>query len=157
MFNKVTHLYILYQILFDYWLLQDIDGSSLCYTIGPCCLFYLIPSTQFISPLPPTISWVLSLYQVLCYFLLISQMLLLPSHPQVDHLGGAMWAPVLGTAPMVAFPPPGHSDHRFLYLKVEESLVDFCSPGSHCYFSFPMKWLPCWEELCCTHHLPLLF
>ena len=81
----------------------------------------------------------------------------LPSHPQVDHLGGAVWAPVLGTVPTVAFPLPGHSDHRFLYFKVEESLVDFCSSGSHCYFSFPMKWLPCWEELCCTHHLPLLF
>ena len=45
-----------------------------------CCLFYLIPSPQFIPPLPPTISWVLSLYQALCYFSLIPQMLAVCSH-----------------------------------------------------------------------------
>ena len=38
--ESVIHicLYILFQILFHYRLLQDIDYSSLCYTVGPCCL-----------------------------------------------------------------------------------------------------------------------
>ena len=30
-------LYILFQILFHYGLLQDIEYSSLCYTVGHCC------------------------------------------------------------------------------------------------------------------------
>ena len=29
------YIYILFQILFHYSLLQDIDYSSLCYTVGP--------------------------------------------------------------------------------------------------------------------------
>ena len=33
-----THISILFQILFYYGLLQDIEYSSLCYTGGPCCL-----------------------------------------------------------------------------------------------------------------------
>jgi len=39
-----THIYILFQILFHYRLLQDTEYSSLCYTVGPYCLsilFYL--------------------------------------------------------------------------------------------------------------------
>ena len=35
-----THTHILFQILFHYRLLQDIEDSSLCYTVGPC-LFYI--------------------------------------------------------------------------------------------------------------------
>ena len=34
-------MYILLQILFHYRLLQDIEYSSLCYTVGPCCLSFL--------------------------------------------------------------------------------------------------------------------
>ena len=34
------HIYFLFQILFHYKLLQDTEYSSLCYTIGPYCLFY---------------------------------------------------------------------------------------------------------------------
>ena len=30
-------IYILFHILFHYGLSQDIEHSSLCYTIGPCC------------------------------------------------------------------------------------------------------------------------
>ena len=30
------HIYILFQIIFHYKLLQDIEYSSLCYTVGPC-------------------------------------------------------------------------------------------------------------------------
>ena len=30
------YIYILFQILFYYGLLQDVDYSSLCYTAGPC-------------------------------------------------------------------------------------------------------------------------
>ena len=35
-----TYIYtcVLFQILFHYWLLQDTEYSSLCYTVGPCCL-----------------------------------------------------------------------------------------------------------------------
>ena len=32
------HVYILFQILFHYRLLQDIKYSSLCFIVGPCCL-----------------------------------------------------------------------------------------------------------------------
>ena len=32
------YIYILFNILFHYDLLQDIEYSSLCYTVGPCCL-----------------------------------------------------------------------------------------------------------------------
>ena len=35
-----TYVYVLFQILFHCRLLQDIEYSSLCYTVGPCCLFY---------------------------------------------------------------------------------------------------------------------
>ena len=34
------YIYILFHRLFHYRLLQDIEYSSLCYTVGPCCLFY---------------------------------------------------------------------------------------------------------------------
>ena len=33
-----VYLYILFQLLFYYRLLQDTEYSSLCYTVGPCCL-----------------------------------------------------------------------------------------------------------------------
>ena len=35
------YIYILFHILFNYGLLQDIEYSSLCYTVGPCCLSIL--------------------------------------------------------------------------------------------------------------------
>ena len=33
------YIYILLQIFFHYRLLQDIEYSSPCYTVGLCCLF----------------------------------------------------------------------------------------------------------------------
>ena len=38
--ESVIHIYvsILFQILFPYRLLQNIEYSSLCYTVNPCCL-----------------------------------------------------------------------------------------------------------------------
>ena len=36
-----SYTYILFQIFFHYRLLQDIKYSSLCYTVGPCCLSVL--------------------------------------------------------------------------------------------------------------------
>ena len=36
-----THTHVLFQILFDYRLLQDTEYSSLCYTVGPCSLSIL--------------------------------------------------------------------------------------------------------------------
>ena len=49
MYSKVIQLYIyiyiyihiLFHILFHYGLLQDTEYSSLCYTVGPCCLSIL--------------------------------------------------------------------------------------------------------------------
>ena len=53
--SKVIQLYIymciLFQVLFHYKLLKDIEYSSLCYTVGPCCLpvfFFLIFNLLFI-------------------------------------------------------------------------------------------------------------
>ena len=41
-YNKVIQLYIHdFQILCYYRLLQYIEYSSLCYTVGLCCLFYI--------------------------------------------------------------------------------------------------------------------
>ena len=45
LYRKVTQLYIniLFHILFQYSLSQDIEHSSLCYTVGPYCFpFYVI-------------------------------------------------------------------------------------------------------------------
>ena len=36
-----VYIYILFLVLFHYRLLQDIEYSSLCYTVGPCCLSIL--------------------------------------------------------------------------------------------------------------------
>ena len=38
-----THIYFLFQILFHYGLLQDIEYTSLCYTVGPCLsILYIV-------------------------------------------------------------------------------------------------------------------
>ena len=45
------HMYILFQIFFYYRLLQNIEYSSLWYTVGPCwqsIVYILIPISQFI-------------------------------------------------------------------------------------------------------------
>ena len=34
--DSVIYIYILFQVLFHYGLLQEIEQSSLCYTVGPC-------------------------------------------------------------------------------------------------------------------------
>ena len=39
--DSVTYVSILFQILFPFRLLQDIEQSSRCYTVGPCCLSIL--------------------------------------------------------------------------------------------------------------------
>ena len=43
-----THIYVLFHILSHYGLSQDIQYSSLCYTVGPCCLSIL--SLCFLNP-----------------------------------------------------------------------------------------------------------
>ena len=57
MYSKVIQLYIyiyiLFQILFHYGLLQDIQYSSLCYTVGPCCLTILYIMVCICSPQTP--------------------------------------------------------------------------------------------------------
>ena len=53
------YIYIYFQILFHYRLLQDIEYSSLCYTVGPCCLpilYILVCTCESQTPnlsLPP--------------------------------------------------------------------------------------------------------
>ena len=54
------------QILFHYRLLQDIEYSSLCYTINPCCLFYIqwfasVNPKLLIYPSPPSPSVTINL------------------------------------------------------------------------------------------------
>ena len=39
--DSVIHIYVLFHILFHYGLSQDIEYSSLCFTVGPCCLSVL--------------------------------------------------------------------------------------------------------------------
>ena len=37
-----THIHTLFQILLHYRLLQDIEYSSLCYKVGPCCCLSIL-------------------------------------------------------------------------------------------------------------------
>ena len=37
--DSVIHICVLFHILFHYGLPHDIEHSSLCYTVGPCCLY----------------------------------------------------------------------------------------------------------------------
>ena len=39
--DSVIHICILFHILFHYGLSQDIEYSSLCHRVGPCCLSIL--------------------------------------------------------------------------------------------------------------------
>ena len=44
--DSVIHIYIVFQIIFHYRLLLDIEYSSLCYTVAPCVyLFYFFFSS----------------------------------------------------------------------------------------------------------------
>ena len=57
-FYICIYIYIIFYIPFHYGLLQDIEYSSLCYTVGPCCLSILynvnllIPAPNFSLPIP---------------------------------------------------------------------------------------------------------
>ena len=48
--QNYIYISILFQILFHYTLLQDIEYDSPCYTVGPCC--YLFSIQQFVSVNP---------------------------------------------------------------------------------------------------------
>ena len=50
------HIYILFQILFHYRLLQDTEYSSVCYTVGPCCLSILYIVVFICLPQTPNLS-----------------------------------------------------------------------------------------------------
>ena len=39
--ESVEKVYVFFQTLFHYRLLQDIEYNSLCYTVGPCWLYIL--------------------------------------------------------------------------------------------------------------------
>ena len=40
-YRERENIYILFQIIFPYRLLQNTEFSFLCYTVGPCCLSIL--------------------------------------------------------------------------------------------------------------------
>ena len=48
--DSVIHIYVVFHIHFYHGLSQDVDYSSLCYTVGPCCLsfrfWYWLPSSS---------------------------------------------------------------------------------------------------------------
>ena len=49
-----VYIHILFHILFHYYILQDMEYSALCYTVGPCWLsilhiFYQFSSVQLLS------------------------------------------------------------------------------------------------------------
>ena len=54
-------IYIIFQILFPYNLLQNIEYSSVCYTVGPCCLsvLYIVVcvSEKVLAPHSSTLAW----------------------------------------------------------------------------------------------------
>ena len=47
------HVSILFQIIFLVWLLQSIEESSVCYTVGPCWLSILIKQCIHVNPKHP--------------------------------------------------------------------------------------------------------
>ena len=82
--GSVIHLRIpfLSRVLFPYWLLQNIDQNSLCYTVGPCSLsniywcVYVNPSLRIYPS--PYLSFLLTIG------LLSKSMSLFPSCKQVN-------------------------------------------------------------------------
>ena len=50
----MIQLYIFFHILFHYSLLQDIKDSSLCYTVGSCCLSILYVIVCIYQPQTPS-------------------------------------------------------------------------------------------------------
>ena len=52
----IIYIYILFQILFHYRLLQDIEYSSLCYTVGPSSLSILYIVVCIYQPQTPNLS-----------------------------------------------------------------------------------------------------
>ena len=57
------YVYVLFRILFQYGLLQDIETSSLCYAVGPCSSYFIFSSIYLLFPnswfIPPTFPFVI--------------------------------------------------------------------------------------------------
>ena len=51
------YTYVLFQILFHYKLLQDIDHNSLCYTVGPCLFIHITLFLSLFIAFPSAISF----------------------------------------------------------------------------------------------------
>ena len=64
--GSVTHVSILFQIIFPFRLLQNIEQSSLCYTAGPCWLSILNIVVCTRQPQTPNLSPAQTLIE-LCY------------------------------------------------------------------------------------------
>ena len=57
LYSKVTQLctcILIFYIIFHYGLSQDVEYSSLCYTVGPCCFIHSIYIAYVCKPQPPT-------------------------------------------------------------------------------------------------------
>ena len=50
------HVSILFQVLFPFRLLQNTEQSSLCYTVGPCCLSILNIAVCICQSQPPNLA-----------------------------------------------------------------------------------------------------
>ena len=99
--------YILFYILFHYGLSQDVGYNSLCYTVGPCCLFILYvivciltPSSQSVPPPPrsnsywaPTTCWTVPLHTASYrIFTTIRLVFLIPTFQmRTLRFGGIKW------------------------------------------------------------------
>ena len=52
-----THRYILFKYSFSWWFVPGYWGSSLCFTVGPCCLSILYVMVCIYHPLTPSASF----------------------------------------------------------------------------------------------------
>ena len=78
-----THISILFQVLSSYRLLQNFESSSLCYTLGLCCLFY-IQQSVYVNPKP--------LIYLKKFFFQVSQRLFSKNFKKIIVLKTLFWA-----------------------------------------------------------------
>ena len=97
----LIYIYIHFQILFHYSLLQDVEYSSLCYTLGPCCLsilFYIYSMYLLIPNVCESVSFfknnIPHISDIIWYFSLSRQFpFSLTQHSQMrfTHLDSLQW------------------------------------------------------------------
>ena len=75
--TEYIHIYILFQMIFYYRSLQDIEYHSLCYTVGPCCL----PSLNVLNIYFYLFTWLLSLLSRSVVWLFATPWTVVPQAP----------------------------------------------------------------------------